>query len=139
MVDKLTRKPATVTGANGALVVNYATAGDIWLGGNKLYHSIDFGKTWATVGPSSLYYVNMLALGMPSPGGPYQAIYVYGNVNGTQGVFRSTDSGKTFLRVNDDRHQYGGNISVMTADPRVFGRYYLGINGRGIIYADIAH
>jgi len=55
-----------------------------------------------------------------------------------KGTFRSTDSGGTFVRVNDDQDQYGGNITVMTADPQIFGRYYLGTNGRGIIYADIA-
>jgi photosystem II stability/assembly factor-like uncharacterized protein len=129
-------KAATVAGANGALIVNYAKAGDVWMGGNKLYHSTDFGKTWTPVGPASLDYVNLLALGMPARNAAYQAIYINGKVNGTQGIFRSTDGGNTWLRVNDDQHQYGGNITVMTADPRVFGRYYLGTNGRGIIYGD---
>jgi hypothetical protein len=132
-------KTATVSGANSALAVNYAKAGDLWLGGNKLYHSTDFGNTWTTVGPSSLYYVNQLALGMPAPGSTYQGIYLRGDVNGVSGVYRSTNMGVSLLRVNDDRHQYGGNITTMTADPRVYGRYYLGTNGRGIIYGDIAH
>jgi photosystem II stability/assembly factor-like uncharacterized protein len=129
----------TVAGANNELIANYAAAGDLWMGGNKLYHSTDFGKTWTTVGPSSLYYVNQLALGMAAPGASYQTIYIWGNVSGVQGVYRSIDDGNTFVRVNDDQHQYGGNITVMTADPRVFGRYYLGTNGRGIIYADVEH
>jgi hypothetical protein len=137
--SKTYAKTATVSGANNALVVNYAKAGDLWLGGNKLYHSGDFGKTWTTVGPSSLSYVNQLALGMPAPGAAYQAIYIWGNVNGITGAYRSTNQGASLLRVNDDEHQYGGNISVMTADPRAYGRYYLGTNGRGIIYGDIAH
>ncbi len=126
---------ATVTGANAALVANYASAGDLWMGGGKLYHSKDFGKTWTAVGPPALSQVNQLALGMPPPNAQCQTIYINGTIAGTQGIYRSTDGGNKFVRVNDDRHQYGGNISVMTADPRVFGRYYLGTNGRGIIYA----
>jgi hypothetical protein len=39
--------------------------------------------------------------------------------------------------VNDDQHQYGW-ISVISGDPRVFGRVYFGANGRGIIYGDPA-
>lgn len=40
------QQTATVAGAGTALVANYATAGDLWLGGNNIYHSVDFGKTW---------------------------------------------------------------------------------------------
>ncbi|HEX4807309.1 MAG TPA: hypothetical protein VH325_00135 [Bryobacteraceae bacterium] len=130
------QQTATVSGANTAFVANYAAAGDLWLGGSNLHHSVDFGKTWVTVGPSSLTAVTLLALGMPHTNSPYQAIYVFGTFDGVTGVFRSTDKGASFIRVNDDEHQYGGNISVMTADPRVYGRYYLGTNGRGIIYGD---
>ncbi|MGC2660784.1 MAG: hypothetical protein WA324_22740 [Bryobacteraceae bacterium] len=130
------QQTATVNGGGTALVANYATAGDLWLGGNKLYHSVDFGKTWSTIGPSALTSVKLVSLGMPYPKAPYSSIYIFGTFEGTTGVFRSDDSGGWFLRVNNDLHQYGGNITTMTADPRVYGRYYLGTNGRGIIEGD---
>ena len=67
---------------NGGFLVSTNRAGDLWLGGDKLYHSKDFGKTWAAVGPPSLESVNQLALGMPAPRAAYQTIFINGNVNG---------------------------------------------------------
>lgn len=128
-----------VQGGGRLLAVNYAVAGDVWLGGSSLSHSTDFGKTWKPVGPVALSNITQMALGMPAPGAAYQSIYVWATYNGITGAFRSTDGGNTWLRVNDDAHQYGGNVSVMAADPRVYGQYFLGINGRGIIVGNIAH
>src|SRR5262249_7741470 len=38
-----------------------------------------------------------------------------------------------WVLLNDTAHQWGGLIQTVAADPNVFGRVYLGINGRGII------
>jgi hypothetical protein len=37
--------------------------------------------------------------------------------------------------MNDPQHQYG-NTTLIIGDARVFGRIYMGTNGRGIIYGD---
>ncbi len=52
--------------------------------------------------------------------------------------YRSTDKGATWLRVNDDDHQWGGigGVGVITGDPDTFGRVYVGTNGRGLQYGD---
>ncbi|GIF05572.1 cellulose binding domain-containing protein [Actinoplanes siamensis] len=52
------------------------------------------------------------------------------------GVYRSDDTGATWLRINDDKHRYGNAGDALAGDPRIWGRVYLGTNGRGILYAD---
>jgi cellulase/cellobiase CelA1 len=51
-------------------------------------------------------------------------------------VFRSDDGGASWVRINDDAHQYGNIGAAITGDPRVYGRVYLATNGRGVLYAD---
>ncbi|MCX5264818.1 hypothetical protein [Streptomyces sp. NBC_00199] len=53
-------------------------------------------------------------------------------------MFRSTDKGATWLRVNDEAHQWGsiGGLGIVTGDPDTFGRVYIGTNGRGLHYGD---
>jgi hypothetical protein len=57
-------------------------------------------------------------------------------VSGVRGVFRSDDGGASWVRINDDGHQYGNAGSAISGDPRVYGRVYLGTNGRGNLDAD---
>ena len=60
---------------------------------------------------------------------------VNGKIGGVDGFFRSTDKGVSWVRINDDQHQFGGGGAI-TGDPRVFGRVYLGTGGRGILYGE---
>ena len=56
---------------------------------------------------------------------------------GVRGIFRSIDAGATWVRINDDQHQWGrAGDTAITGDPRIYGRVYIGTNGRGIIYGD---
>ena len=58
-----------------------------------------------------------------------------------QGIFRSDTQGASWIRISDDAHNCGGPdaASAFVGDPRVYGRIYMGMNGRGIIDGDIAH
>jgi hypothetical protein len=61
-------------------------------------------------------------------------------VTNVTGLFRSDDQGASWVRINDDQHQFGlgnGWIHCMCADPRIYGRVYFGTEGRGIIYGDL--
>jgi hypothetical protein len=60
-------------------------------------------------------------------------VYLIGTVGGQYGFFRSDDVGTTWVRINDDQHQFGFTGAI-TGDPRVFGRVYVGSGGRGILY-----
>ncbi len=108
-------------------------AGDLWLtaGNGALYHSTDGGVSLRLV--SSVATVATLGFGRAAPGASYPTIYLAGLVGGVQGIFRSTDEGASWLRINDDQHQYAWIGQTITGDPHVFGRVYLGTNGRGIL------
>jgi xyloglucan-specific exo-beta-1,4-glucanase len=109
--------------------------GDIWLAGNTgLFHSTDAGATFTRL-PNVTSAVSV-GFGMAAPGQSYPAVYTMATIDGVTGVFRSDDAGSTWVRINDDQHQYGNAGTALTGDPRVYGRVYLGTNGRGILYAD---
>ncbi len=115
-------------------------AGDLWLaaGGNGVFHSTDGGTTFAHVG--DLPNADRLGFGKAAPGRAYPALYVTGQTRGgASGVFCSNDAGQTWVRINDDAHQYGYSGQEVTGDPRIYGRVYMGSNGRGILYGDPAH
>ncbi len=112
--------------------------GDLWLTAYEsgLFHSTDGGATFTKMADAQTG--DAIGFGKAAPGQPYPALYLTGKVNDVSGVFRSDDGGKTWVRINDDRHQYGWIGQVVTGDPRIYGRVYLGTNGRGILYADPA-
>jgi len=89
---------------------------------------------------TSVLQATQVAVGAANPRARtgVQSIFLYGAVSPstTIGIYRSDNNGSTWVRVNDDAHQYGGP-SVMAADSRVYGRVFLGMNGRGIVYGDI--
>ena len=64
------------------------------------------------------------------------SLYTAATIANKEGIFRSDDAGRTWLRLNDDQHQYGAPSPVI-GDPRIYGRVYFGTNGRGIIYGDM--
>ncbi|GHH23783.1 RICIN domain-containing protein [Streptomyces lanatus] len=123
---------------SGKLTAVPGIAGDLWIaGGDKgLLHSTDGGRTFTTL--RSVQSASALGFGKAKPGTGYQALYLIGTVKDVTGVFRSTDKGATWLRVNDKDHQWGaiGGVGVITGDPDTYGRVYVGTNGRGLQYGD---
>ncbi|MFJ9643626.1 RICIN domain-containing protein [Streptomyces sp. NPDC101206] len=123
---------------SGRLTAVPGIAGDLWIadGGQGLLHSTDGGRTFTPL--TTVKSASALGFGKAAPGAPYQALYLIGTVKDVTGVFRSTDKGATWVRVNDDAHQWGsiGGVGVITGDPDVFGRVYIGTNGRGLQYGD---
>jgi hypothetical protein len=77
---------------------------------------------------------DVVGFGKAAPGAPYPAVYTSSKIQGVRGIFRSDDAGRTWIRINDDRHQYAWTGNTMTGDPRIYGRVYFGTNGRGVIY-----
>ncbi len=115
--------------------------GDIWLAGGSgaagvygLWHSTDSGASFAKL--ANVQEADVVGFGKAAPGKTYMALYVSAKIDNVRGIYRSDDAGVTWVRINDDLHQYGVTNSAITGDPRIYGRVYLGTNGRGIIYGD---
>jgi xyloglucan-specific exo-beta-1,4-glucanase len=114
--------------------------GDIWLAGGSgttsgLWHSTDGGATFTKL--ATVSSALNVGFGKAAPGQTYPAVFAIGTIGGVTGVFRSDDAGASWVRINDDKHQYGNIGQAITGDPRVYGRVYLGTNGRGIVYGDL--
>ena len=134
------------------LFVSPAAEGDLWTTSyNGINHSTDSGSSFTPVlgYPNTVY---AMGFGAAAAGASYPAIYIIGTLTGdsscapvsdvangfatsTECIYRSVDAGKTFVRINDFDHQYS-NANIIVGDPRVFGRFYLGTPGRGIIEGD---
>lgn len=118
--------------------------GDIWFAGgntveNKygLWHSTNSGTSFTKL--SNVEEADLIGYGMAAPGQTYMALYTVAKIDGVRGVFRSDDAGASWVRINDDAHQYAKINMAITGDPRIYGRVYLGTNGRGTLYADPAN
>jgi photosystem II stability/assembly factor-like uncharacterized protein len=108
--------------------------GDVWITNLKeLNHSTDSGKSYESV--SSVTEAYGLGFGKPPEGKTYPALYLIGKIGDVVGFFRSDDAGGKWVRINDDQHQFG-YCTVITGDPRVYGRVYVGTGGRGIVYGE---
>lgn len=116
--------------------------GDLWLAGGAagssygLWHSTNAGASFIRL--SNVDESDVVGFGKAAPGQTYPAVYTSARIGGVRGIYRSDDAGATWVRINDDQHQYGWTGSAITGDPRIYGRVYLGTNGRGILYADMA-
>jgi xyloglucan-specific exo-beta-1,4-glucanase len=114
--------------------------GDVWVAGGTetttygLWHSTNGGATFARL--ANLEEADNIGFGQPAPGQAYPALYSSAQAGGVRGIYRSTNAGTSWTRINDAQHQYGSTGGAITGDPRVFGRVYLSTNGRGIVYGD---
>lgn len=117
------------------IVVNPGVTGDVWVSTDKgLFHSTDSGTSFTAV--SGITQAWAIALGAPAKAGGYPALFAAANIGGI-GYFRSDDAGVNWVKINDAAHGFGSSAAnVLTADPRIYGRVYIGTNGRGIFYGD---
>lgn len=81
-------------------------------------------------------FIKRIGLGKAAEGSEIKTFYTSGTIKGEYGFYRSHDGGVTWIRINDDNHQYG-DIRSISGDPRVFGRIYVATGTRGLVYGDI--
>ncbi|MVT12082.1 T9SS type A sorting domain-containing protein [Chitinophaga tropicalis] len=139
----------SVAGTPGASTANYpwesaqirtapGLEGHVWvpLGRNGLKYSSNYGAAYTTV--SDVTYCKTVGMGKAMSGSSYPTVFIWGTVSGVTGLFRSTDQGATWTRINDDANEFAG-APLLVGDMNVAGRVYMSAGGgRGLIYWDPA-
>jgi hypothetical protein len=112
-------------------------SGDLWLiSQGRLLHSVDAGRSFEVI-PNDLWFAR-LSFGRAAKDGDYPALYAIAARDDLVAIWRSDDGGSTWVRINDPKHEYGRRFRCIAGDMRIYGRVYVGTDGRGIVYGDIA-
>jgi len=124
-----------IRGGQDRLYAAPGKEGDLWIAEfDGLYHVEkpigDFKEM------KKVQEIHAFGFGKAAPQSDYPAMYLAGTINGEDGIFRSDDKGKNWVRINDDMHRWGLILQI-TGDPKKYGRVYVGTHGRGIFYGDI--
>ncbi len=122
---------ATIQSTGSVLKAVPGKVGHLWLPtDNGFARSIDGGKTFVRV--PSIQSAESVGFGKAAPGAGYPSIYLLGVVQHRQGIYRSDDEGRSWVKINSDAQGFG-TMQVIVGDPRIHGRAYLGTNGRGVL------
>lgn len=109
--------------------------GDLWLttGDNSagLYANTGSSTSPQLTSISGVQNSYHLGFGKAAPGTTKLTLFLDGTIGTQWGLYRSTDGGASWIRINDDAHQWGG-IGPVCGDMRTFGTVYVG--ARGIIW-----
>ncbi len=114
--------------------------GDIWLAGSGptgvygMWRSADSGASFTQL--TNVQEADNVGFGKAATGQPVMTVFTSAKIDNIRGIYRSDDAGVTWVRINDDQHQFAWTGGAITGDPRIYGRVYLATNGRGILYAD---
>ena len=132
--------PAATVPSNGSnrLAIVPGHEGHLWYANYSqgLYRSIDSGASFAKL--PLITSAHAVGTGRTAPDADYPTLFIWGTIDGVEGILRSTDQGATWIRINDDAHQYGGpgNGQFVVGDENVFGRVYMSTVGRGIVFGE---
>ncbi len=124
--------------SGGSSVIRLAPdrEGDIWvpLFGGGLARSTNSGSSFSTI--SGVTYAGAVGFGKAAAGATYPTVYIWGTVNGVRGVYRSTNTGSSWVRVNNDAQEFGGpaNGQFVIGDMNTYGVVYMSTAGRGVAY-----
>lgn len=113
--------------------------GKIYFPAMGLQVSTDHGQTFTRV--EGVANCQVVGLGRGKNDGDPCAIYIWGQPTKDDplGLYWSTDEGRTWSRINDDNHQFGGtgNGAFVYGDFNVYGRVYMSTVGLGVVYGDL--
>jgi hypothetical protein len=124
--------------AGGLLNVLPDALGDLWItggwNGSSLYANTGSATSPSMTVVSGVQTAYHLGFGKAAAGSKYLTLFLDGQIGGQWGIYRSTDGAASWIRINDDAHQWGG-AGPICGDMRTFGTVYIGTGGgRGIIW-----
>jgi len=111
--------------------------GDVWVALKEggLARSTNSGSSFGVL--PNVSFCGAVGFGRAMRGATYPTVFIWGSVKGgRRGLYRSTDAGARWVRINDDAHQYGGpgNGEFVVGDMNTEGVVYMSSVGRGIVY-----
>ena len=134
----LTTASTLATGGSTLIRTAPGREGDVWvaLRGGGLMRSTNAGSTFTKL--SSVSACDAVGFGKTMTGASFPTVFIWGAMSGssTRGLYRSTDAGASWVRINDDAHQYGGpgNGQLVVGDMNAEGMVYMSTVGRGLVY-----
>lgn len=108
------------------------------VGWEGMYIITEGGKN---IEKSDVFYAKTIGYGAPEKEGGANTLFMYGKPeeDDVEGIYRSTDAGKTWVCINTD-HLYGGtgNGNFLVGDMNEFGTVYMSTVGCGIVYGELS-
>lgn len=128
-----------LTGGSSVLKTIPGKAGHVWINNNgKIRYSTNEGLTFTTC---TNYSCAAFSLGKEAPGTDYPTVYIWGKATSAtpEAMYRSIDKGQTWIRANDDEHEWGhlANAGNIEADKNVYGRVFKSTAGMGMPWMGI--
>lgn len=100
----------------------------------RLRRSSDGGRTWHSL--DEVDNVDDVAFGRPAPGSPQPTVFISGRVKGAYGIWRSDDDAHTWLKIASFPMGRLDRVQVLSGDPNIYGRVYIGYAGSGFTYGE---
>ncbi|EIN03833.1 CEL6 protein [Punctularia strigosozonata HHB-11173 SS5] len=122
-----------------AIAASPFKAGELFVSTSAgVFHSTDFGKTLTSIpGATNAWDI---AVGVPKTKSARTppVLFASATISGVNSVYRTDDLGANWVKVADVAHGFGSASGlVLAADARVYGRVFVGTNGRGIFYGEV--
>lgn len=133
------KSTSTLIKADTRICVLPGVAGTVYvpLNDNGLVVSSDFGATFEKL---DVFKCDAIGAGIGKTADSPLVLYMWGKPNETDtaGIYMSEDSGRKWVRVNDDLHHFGGlgGGHFVVGDMNIYGRCYISTVGLGIIWCD---
>lgn len=122
-------------------IVEPGAEGKVYLPALGLQVSTDNGQTFTRI--DSVGYCGAVGLGKGRTDDSPYTIFIWGKPADCEetGIYWSEDEGRTWSRVNDSLHQFGGpgNGYFIYGDMNVYGRVYMSTVGLGVVYGDLTN